>query len=500
MLNRAINRLADWLAHHRSLVWIGLILALAISLRLWQLHVIPPGLLTSEAELGNKAREVLAEGGSTDLFIYMQALLQLVFDQIPFSLRLLPAIIGVGSVAMVYILTKHWFSERVALLSSLFMAVSAWGLHITRLAEPATILLLLIPLHLWLWTKAIDTNKSKWYLAVGVSLGLFAYTNLPLWLVALTYIVVLAVFYRAYRHQVRHYIQPIIIVILSAIIAKLPLMLYMLVSGTTGPLQEVWSEFVGLYDLLLEPMQLLTAAVATLGMFHFSGSPEPAYNAPMLPHLDAVVGILLIFGILIAVRDRKQIRYTLLIVLLPIMLLPAIFSSNTPDPVSSIIALPFMAILAAVGMSELITRWHTIFPRNVIAKQFGAFIIVSALALSSYYNFQHYFVAWANTPEVITEFNEEATMAANYVNASEGEGAVVIEADDQPLYEFLIDDDAVLINVDDVDVNDFEEVDYVIDMTFTLKGQFNDRFETEAIDSNLISSQTVFYLFTATPE
>ena len=500
MIGRAINRFGDWLAHHRSLVWIGAVLVLAITLRLWQLHVIPPGLLVSEAELGIKARELLTDGDSTDLFLYMQAVMQLVIDQTPFSLRLLPALLGAGSVVMVYLLSRQWFSERVALLSSLFMATSAWGLHITRLAEPTSILLLLIPLHLWLWTKAIDTDKSKWYLAVGVSLGLLAYTSLPLWLVLLSYIAVLAIFYRTHRHQVRRYMQPIIIVVLSAIIAKLPLLLYMLIAGTIAPAQEAWAEIVGVYESLLDPMSLLTAATATLGMFHFSGSPDAVYNAPLLPHLDAIVGILMIFGLLIAMRDRKQLRYSLILVLLPIMLLPAILSPNPPDPVLSIISLPFISILAAIGISELITRWHTIFPRNVLAKQFGAFIIVGSLSLSVYYNFQHYFVAWANTPEVIAEFNEESTLAANYVSDHEGSGLVVIDSDDEPLYEFLINEDARLISVDEVSDTDLEEIDYIIDMTLTLDGQLDDRFEIEAIDSVLIPSQTAFYLFTVDRE
>ena len=121
-----------------------IILLVAIFLRLWQLEVIPPGLYPDEAMNANDALNSLnlndfklfysENNGREGLFMWLIALSFSIFGTSIWSLKLVPATIGILTVFGLYQLTKELFSRNkeyktqavnIALLASFFLTISS---------------------------------------------------------------------------------------------------------------------------------------------------------------------------------------------------------------------------------------------------------------------------------------------------------------------------------------------------------------------------------------
>lgn len=67
-------------------------------------------------------------------------------------------------------------------------------------------------------------------------------------------------------------------------------------------------------------------------------------------------------------------------------------------PVNIVVILPFVYLVVAGGIALMLQQWFTVFPRNPFAHGVGSLLVTAAVALSAFYGFSHYFIAWPNTP------------------------------------------------------------------------------------------------------
>ena len=74
------------------------------------------------------------------------------------------------------------------------------------------------------------------------------------------------------------------------------------------------------------------------------------------------------------------------------------------------ILLPIIYAFAIAGLIELMKRWFSYFPRNPLARNFGVAMLVIAISLTSFYQMERYYVAWAQSPETravyMIEYNQ----------------------------------------------------------------------------------------------
>lgn len=125
------------------------ILLLAAYLRLTNLNNNPPGFYTDEASIGYNAYSILKnlhdEHGQflpvffeafgeykTPLAIYPVVLSEKIFGVNEFAVRIVQAVWGILAVALIYFLAKELWNWHVGLLSSLFLAISPWHVHLSR--------------------------------------------------------------------------------------------------------------------------------------------------------------------------------------------------------------------------------------------------------------------------------------------------------------------------------------------------------------------------------
>ena len=176
---------------------IGILLAVASSIRLFRLDTIPIGLYGDEAANGLDVLDVLAgqhpifferNNGREPLFIYLQAFSVALVGATPFALRLVSAIVGAVTVPAVYWMTREAFHGVVpeprplALWTALFLAFSYWHLTLSRLGFRAIMLPLLAAITFaWFWRawrhlEADDRFPWAPLILCGVSLGVTLYT------------------------------------------------------------------------------------------------------------------------------------------------------------------------------------------------------------------------------------------------------------------------------------------------------------------------------------
>lgn len=464
-----IDKAGDWLAGNRDILVLVGILFLAALLRLWQLPTLPPGLHSNEAAGGLNALSILdgdlrlfyGNGHIREgLFAYMQTIGVVFFGNTILALRIVPAIMGVGAVLLTFLAAKEWFSMRVALVAAFFMAISPWALHLSRSGYQEVLLLLIVPLLMLAAARAIRTNSAKWWVIAGVVLGIGFYTHVSYYAIVLLLLAVGTFAWFHYRRHLKYLKQPLTIVALSTCLVLLPMFLFVLTNPSSFFDR---SGELSLFDSARREGNIVyvladnTADAA--GMLHFRGDVNYGRNLGGEAQLNIFVGILLVLGIMLALKRWRDIRYAVLLLAMPVLALPVLLTVNADAPNSLLAAsvVPIIYILAAIGLIELYARWRGVFPHNPLAYNFALLVIVMASFTSAVYTYQRYFIAWANAPETYSAYNEQSVAIASHMKMSTAEAEYIIAIDarrDLPL-RYLTDS---YLTYERIDINQLDSV------------------------------------------
>lgn len=441
-LQRLKERVGDWLAANRDLcVFIGIII-IAVFFRFWRITTVPVGLHPDEAAGGLLALDILGgdiapyyeqAGGKEGLFYFLQAASVALFGNTMWALRLVPALAGVAAVGFTYLAARAWFSRRVALTASFLLAISPWAVQFSRLALRESLIMLFVPLSLWIFAKAAQTNRAIWFAASGVIIGSTFYLHPVFYVLPLIGLALLIYAWFTYRERLKALWQPILIVILSMVVALLPLAAYVASHTDTFFEREGSSVFTNGESAQFSWTEFGKVSARTLGMFFAQGDENYLHNLGGEPHLHALSIVLIVLGGILAIRRWRDARYGSLIVLSVVFLLPAFFAlpEEAPNAARAIGVLPLLYIVAGIGLSELFVRWRGVFPRNPLAYHLALSVIVITFGLATFYSYQRYFVAWANAPAALRAHHEIGMRTIDYLKQIEPAGTVYLAAGDQ---------------------------------------------------------------------
>lgn len=189
-------------------IFFALILTLAIFLRFNQLGTIPSGLTNDEAGVGWDAYSILnTERDQWNQFLplrfiaygdYPAPILRYItipsvyfFDLNSFSTRLPSASVGVLSVIILFFLSRKLFNKKIAIFSSLLMAISPWAIGLSRVTIEPNVAIFFFLLSFYLYIKSKDNIKYLFLSAVSFAAVLYTYSAYVLFLplVALALIV-----------------------------------------------------------------------------------------------------------------------------------------------------------------------------------------------------------------------------------------------------------------------------------------------------------------------
>ncbi|TAK89688.1 glycosyltransferase family 39 protein [Patescibacteria group bacterium] len=433
-----------WIRQHRVALALTTIMLIAAFMRLWQLDNTPPGLHPDEAANGLDVFDILQghlqvfferNGGREGLFFYLQAVGVSIFGNTILGLRIAPALLGTAAVAAVYLWAASWFNRRTALIAALFMAVTPWAVIISRDGFRASMLMLMIPLTLWLITKAIRSNRWYWFAGAGVSFGLGFYTYIAYRMFPLALVAAAAFVLIWRRNWIQQYWRGLAVFGLAAAIVLIPLGLYAIgnpsaIAGRPGGVSFANPDLnhgnpIG---------TLADSTIKTVLMFNVHGDENYRHGMGGESMLNLFVGIMFVLGIIIAISRIKRLSYFALLMVFGSMLLPAALTAEgLPHGLRSVGALAPAVVLAALGTNFLLYQWQRTFPLNPVARNSGTAAIVILLALTVYHGYASYFIAWANSPEVYKSYSEENVALSEYYNANPVSGKRYVVAGDYTL-------------------------------------------------------------------
>lgn len=457
-----------------------LILMVSVFLRFYQLGVNPPSLDWDEASIGYNAYSVLQTGADEygnrfplsfrsfddykpPVYVYLSVPSVALFGLNEFAVRLPAALIGIGAVAVVYLLVKeillNWDKNKrecIALASAFFLAISPWHLQFSRAAFEGNVGMFFLILSLLFFFKSL---KNKYlYLPFSASFVLSIYSYHSFRLVnPILLLVLLTLFYKQLiKQKILFVIALIIIVVFSAATyisffspsgSGARLSMVAVFSDPTLQMESAKNivnakknnDFFG---EIINNRRLIFIPTIIKGYFdHFNfdflflhgdgGVQHHAYNMGMLYLWDFPF---IILGIIFLLKkiDKRILLLFILFLLAPI---PAAITTGTPHPVRAIAMIPGFQIFSAVGfilISLVILRRKY----KPVIVTIGVVIIIS-LALNIKYYLKSYYISTPIKYGYFWQYGYKQALSYAKKNEERFENIIMTYGYDQPYIYYL---------------------------------------------------------------
>ena len=403
----------DWIAV------LGVTLLGAV-LRLYRLGAVPPGFQFDEAFnaidaklvlAGNRPLFLPANGGREVLYTYWQALLGAFLGVDAFSLRLASAIFGILAIPVAYLLVRRMLrrdSFRVALFTSLTLAITIWPIHFSRFG----IRVIMMPVIFsavfglfWLGGHASTRRRRLWaYAASGLFLGLGPWTH-PTGRIAPLALIAYVVWLLWREPEQRRIAWDSLLGGLTlaggvalAVFLPLGFDFFRHPDFFFGHASEV-SIFAERVSGGSPLAALMNNLLHVLGMFSFFGDREWTHGLAGRPVLDPLMSIPFVIGLglwiwrLRRTDDPDFDALSLLMFWSLVMLLPSVFSDSAPNYSRTLPALPAIFVAAGLGLTWLASLRK---PASWVGPILAAAIVVVSAGWTAY----DYFDRFANAEEV----------------------------------------------------------------------------------------------------
>ncbi len=334
------------------------VLLVAAAMRIIMLQDVPPGLARDEVRNGDIVHFIRqgehalffrAGFGHEPLYHYFSVPFQALLGDNVLSIRLPSVVLGILLVAMTMRWIKRDFGGLTAVITGFGLSVGWISVIFSRIGVRAIMEPLLLVAAAWFWQKRP--------ILAGLFLGLSLYTYtaarvvfaLPI-LFALVQMVIWKLEPETTRKSLRAYVQPSLIILFVTIMMYLPLQITLWADPTLQMrVQQFQGPLLSLLDGDLRPVW--ESAVATLGIFSFSGSEEWTYTVPGLPLFNWITAVFFYAGLFIALWRIRQSHYTFVLIWLLVGISPSAITS--PSIIRIIGAIPVIYLLPALFVSSI---------------------------------------------------------------------------------------------------------------------------------------------------
>ena len=163
-------------------ILLGIIILVAAVLRLWKLGQVPfmhdefSALLRTRFDNFHDfiQQGVMPDSHPIGVQLFLWGWVKL-FGMSEFWVKLPFALMGIGSIYLIYLIGRQWFNRKVGLLSAAFFAVSQFTVFYSQLARPYSAGLFFVLLMAYYWHKIVfEDKKPKFGIYVGFALSAWA--------------------------------------------------------------------------------------------------------------------------------------------------------------------------------------------------------------------------------------------------------------------------------------------------------------------------------------
>ncbi len=317
---------------------------------------------------GNDYREAL--------YVYLTVPFIKLFGVNEFGARFSSAAIGVITVVILYYLTKELFNQKIALFAALFLAISPWHIHFSRIAFRAILLPCLFCLGLLFFVKSFKHPKFLPLSSFIFSVSLWTYSSARVFVCL--FLLGLTIFF--WRHLWQHKKYTLAGLILFLLIF-IPLLRFWL-----SPAGMTRANAVGIDT---NPVNILHNYLSYFSpsFLFFRGQPDLNRSPANLGELYYFELITVFVGILNLIKVNKKTKIILGLWLLFYPLPAALTTSSSA--LRSFVGAPVFAILSAYGLIQLLGLFQ------VKIKNFSV-IVASLILLASLIIFgKQYFINYS---------------------------------------------------------------------------------------------------------
>ncbi|MEW5720909.1 MAG: glycosyltransferase family 39 protein, partial [Chloroflexota bacterium] len=425
---------------------------LALFLRVHRLTELPPALYLDEAWDAYDALRVVQTGtiplffpgdyGREPLMIYLQSLAFFLWGASAWSLRVMPALVGVVTVPAIYRVVVELFRDTarakwLGALAAGMITVSFWHLDVSRLSFRVIFVPLFSALATWAFWRGWRTGHARDFALAGALIGLGLYTYpaarfIPVTLVGFAVALGLIGLFRNWRYRINHRghrdhrdsfilsLCPLCPLWQNALIG------FGVMASVAGivfaPLAMHYWQHPGQFALRTGDVSIFAAKdsvglgeniVRVARMFIARGDQNPLLNLPGRPALDIVGALGFWIGIVIALARFTSPRYLLLLIWIGLNLLPTALTVDAPHFLRAINALPAIIILAADGLTQV---WQRVVPKTCgeRSRTIGwTPLLLIAVCFGGALTYRDYFDAWASSRATYDAFEGslDATVA-----------------------------------------------------------------------------------------
>ncbi|MCB0013288.1 MAG: phospholipid carrier-dependent glycosyltransferase [Anaerolineales bacterium] len=471
------------------------VVLLGAFLRIWLLGDLPPGLYHDEAYNGLDAlalvngaefpifheaweqyqQDAFAEHapeptrapvyfagnyGRESLHVYGMAIAIQIFGATPLAVRLIPALAGILAIFTTYLAAAAIFDgERInrvgagrqemaagsliPLAAALALAILYPAITFSRYGVRAMLFVPLSTLAVYAFWRGYDRIKEPpdhlpsyslawhWFLGAGFALGVALSTSTVARLFPLVFVIFVLLWFWQDRTAWRQYGQYLILLASVALLAALPLLLYLwrypyFLTVRSG---DLMNQGLGADSERPWLMWLLNIGRVVRGFF-WQGDMQLRHNLPGRPYLDVIQALFFLLGWVRVWLGRARLRFQFLPIWFGVMLLPTIFSSDAPDFGRLVGVAPVAAILIGAGVVQVWQwageRW---WPAEKEGKNRGrrqsrgqerrklqvAVGLIALLAASGLWTGIDYFVRYTDQPGLPEAFAERDWLLGQYV-------------------------------------------------------------------------------------
>ena len=403
-----------WLYKQRyllSTVTLTAIVGLALSMQLGSLAGGPHDL-----EIATALQPFGLENPLNPLHRGLQHLSLWLFGHTAFALRLPSVLMGVGATALLAGLLNRLYWPRLALIGTFLFATSSWFLHFARFGSTAIEFIFMLLLILYTSQLALHSQRHRWRVVAGIILAVSLYTPYMLYVSVFLF----ALYARELRRMM-HYARRYQHILFTTAMATLLGPLVYAISKDLSLLKTL----AGIPPILPSPLAYATNVSRALGHMFWQSREFPGLHLGTLAMLDIFTASMAALGLYHFEQSWPSKRAKTVIGLAIVLILVA---GLQPNDDSFAMTMPLIYILATAGISVLIQQWYEIFPRNPIARVVAVFPIALLLTVVFEYHYHRYFVAWPRTPEVQAVFHDElASIRTDLLERPDSERILLID-------------------------------------------------------------------------
>ena len=258
-------------------------------------------------------------------------------------------------------------------------------------------------------------SPIPFWLLTGLFVGLSFYTYLPARLLPLILLPLLVAAFWQERARLLAHLPGLAVGLAVAVIVAAPIGLYFVQNPVSFTTRVDQVTIIGREGR--DGAQGLGANIAAVaGMFAGAGDANPRSNVPGRPGLDWLLAPFFALGLLLVVGRVWRLAQLWLLAGLGVMLLPTLLSEFAPNFQRAIGAIPFVALLVALGLDGLAGLASRLWRGGGLVYLAAGWLVVAA---SFGLTWRAYFVEWANLPDLFPAWDVGFTRVAQELAAAD---------------------------------------------------------------------------------